>query len=112
VSEVNGDQFLRVWEIATRARGDLTPLSHTSSASRCPRASCSRRDGNYLYGSSYYTGVSNIFRYEVATAKSKRSRTRSRLLPPVPLADGRLLVLTYTSDGFVPPRSIRARSRM
>ena len=25
------------------------------------------RDGRYLYGSSYYTGVSNIFRYEVAT---------------------------------------------
>ena len=26
-------------------------------------------DGRYLYGSSYYTGVSNIYRYELATSK-------------------------------------------
>ena len=28
-------------------------------------------DGRYLYGSSYYTGVSNIFRYDLA-AGSRR----------------------------------------
>ena len=27
-------------------------------------------DGRYLYGSSYFTGVSNIFRYEIATRRS------------------------------------------
>ena len=74
------------------------------------------RDGRYLYGSSYYTGVSNIFRYEVATGDVEAvSNAESGFFRPVPLADGRLLVLTYTSDGFVPatidPRPLRGRER-
>ena len=41
------------------------------------------RDGRYLYGSSYYTGVSNIFRYEVATGDDRGGiERRDRLLPP------------------------------
>ena len=39
-------------------------------------------DGRYLYGSSYYTGVSNIFRYEVATGDGRGGlQRRDRLLP-------------------------------
>ncbi|TMH12572.1 MAG: hypothetical protein E6H68_13855, partial [Betaproteobacteria bacterium] len=61
------------------------------------------RDGRYLYGSSYYTGVSNIFRYEVATGDVVAvSNAESGFFRPVPLADGRLLVLAYTAEGFVP----------
>ena len=61
------------------------------------------RDGRYLYGSSYYTGVSNIFRYEVATGEVEAvSNAETGFFRPVPLADGRLLVLTYTGEGFVP----------
>jgi hypothetical protein len=61
------------------------------------------RDGKYLYGSSYYTGVSNIFRYEVATGDVVAvSNAEIGLFRPIPLADGRLLALSYTSAGFVP----------
>ena len=75
----------------------------SASASRCPRASCSRSDGRYLYGSSYYTGVSNIFRYEVATGDVEAvSNAETGFFRPVPLADGRLVVLNYTGEGFVP----------
>ena len=46
-------------------------------------------DGRYLYGSSYYTGVSNIFRYEVATgAVEAVSNAETGFFRPVPLADG------------------------
>ena len=70
------------------------------------------KDGRYLYGSSYYTGVSNIFRYEVATgAVEAVSNAEIGFFRPVPLADGRLVVLNYTADGFVPaiidPRPIK-----
>ncbi len=69
-------------------------------------------DGRYLYGSSYYTGVSNIFRYEVATGAIEAvSNAETGFFRPVPLADGRLVVLTYTGAGFVPaiiePRPIK-----
>ncbi|MEP7056864.1 MAG: hypothetical protein ABI809_03715, partial [Caldimonas sp.] len=61
------------------------------------------RDGRYLYGSSYFTGVSNIFRYEVATGTVEAvSNAETGFFRPQPLADGRLAVLTYTGQGFVP----------
>ena len=60
-------------------------------------------DGRYLYGSSYYTGVSNIFRYEIASGKLEAvSNTDTGFFRPIPLGDDRLLVFRYTGRGFVP----------
>ena len=67
VSEDNGDQYLRVWELDKVLSGDLKPLSRVSLRAVRSRKLRVLPDGRYLYGSSYYTGVSNIFRYEVAT---------------------------------------------
>jgi hypothetical protein len=67
VSEVNGDQFLRVWQLAGILAGDLTPTSEFRFGQSVPESFVFSKDGRYLYGSSYYTGVSNIFRCEVAT---------------------------------------------
>ena len=103
MSEVNGDQFLRVWELDRVRAGNLTPLSEFRFGQSVPESFVFSLDGRYLYGSSYYTGVSNIFRYEVATGKIDAvSNAEAGFFRPVPLADGRLLVLAYTSDGFVP----------
>ena len=103
MSEVNGDQFLRVWELAKLLAGDTKPLSEFRFGQSVPESFVFSKDGRYLYGSSYYTGVSNIFRYEVATGDVKAvTNADSGFFRPVPLADGRLVVLTYTSDGFVP----------
>jgi hypothetical protein len=103
MSEVNGDQFLRVWELEKVLAGDMKPLSEFRFGQSVPESFVFSKDGRYLYGSSYYTGVSNIFRYEVATgAVEAVSNAESGFFRPVPLADGRLLVLTYTGDGFVP----------
>ena len=103
VSDVNNDQYLRVWELDKLLAGDLKPLSEFRFGQSVPESFVFTRDGRYLYGSSYYTGVSNIFRYEVATgAVEAVSNAETGFFRPVPLADGRLLVLTYTSDGFIP----------
>ncbi len=103
VAEVNGDQYLRVWELARIAQGDVAPLSEFRFGQSVPESFVFSRDGRYLYGSSYYTGVSNIFRYEVATGEVEAvSNTDADFFRPFPLADGRLLVLVYTSSGFVP----------
>jgi hypothetical protein len=60
-------------------------------------------DGRYLYGTSYYTGASNVFRYEFATQKMDvLSNAETGLFRPLPLEDGRLLALEYTASGFVP----------
>ena len=101
VSEVNGDQFLRVWEIEKLLAGDVKPLSEFRFGQSVPESFVFSQDGRYLYGSSYYTGVSNIFRYEVATgAVEAVSNAETGFFRPVPLADGRLVVLNYTARGL------------
>ena len=103
VSEVNGDQFLRVWELQKILAGDIKPLSEFRFGQSVPESFTFSKDGRYLYGSSYYTGVSNIFRYEVATgAVEAVSNAETGFFRPVPLADGRLVVLNYTGQGFTP----------
>ena len=72
MSEVNGDQFLRVWELDEGPRRATSkPLSEFRFGQSVPESFVFSRDGRYLYGSSYYTGVSNIFRYEVATGDGR-----------------------------------------
>ena len=103
MSTDNGVQYLRVWELEKLLSGDLRPLSEYRFGQSVPEGFVFSPDGRYLYGSSYYTGVSNIFRYEVATgAVEAVSNAETGLFRPVPLADGRLVVLTYTGAGFVP----------
>jgi hypothetical protein len=66
-------------------------------------------DGRYLYGSSYYTGVANIFRYEIATGQREAvSNTETGFFRPIPLGDDRLIVFRYSGQGFV-PATIEAR---
>ena len=103
MSEANTDQFLRVWELAKVLQGDLKPLSEFKFGQSVPESFVFSPDGRYLYGSSYYTGVSNIFRYEVASGDVEAvTNAEIGFFRPVPLKDGRLVVLAYTGDGFIP----------
>lgn len=60
-------------------------------------------DGRYLYGSSYYTGVSNIYRYDFQEEDMDiLSNCESGFFRPVPVSEDSLIVMRYTGDGFVP----------
>ena len=60
-------------------------------------------DGTKLYGTSYFTGVSNIFRFDVATgAMDVLSNTETGLYWPIPLTNDHLLAYEYTAAGFIP----------
>jgi hypothetical protein len=103
MGETDAEQYLRVWSLDRLLAGDPKPLSEFRFGQSVPESFVFSHDGRYLYGSSYYTGVSNIFRYEVATGDiAAVSNAESGYFRPVPLSDGRLVVLTYTGDGFVP----------
>ncbi|MFM7119716.1 MAG: TolB family protein, partial [Gammaproteobacteria bacterium] len=103
VSEVGGRQFLRIWSLDQLQNGDLTPLSQFDFGQALPESFVFSPDGRFLYGSSYYTGVSNIFRYEVATGAIEAvTNAETGYFRPVPLKDGRLLALTYGAEGFTP----------
>src|SRR5262249_15277103 len=55
--------------------------------------------------SSYYTGASNLFRYDIANRKMDViSNAETGFFRPLPLADGSLIAFEYTSRGFIPAR--------
>ena len=54
-------------------------------------------------GSAYYTGVSNIFRFEIATQDVEAvSNAETGFFRPIPREDGSLIVYEYTGQGFRP----------
>ena len=103
MTDDRGNQYVRVWKLANLLAGDVKPLSEFAFGQAVPESFVFSRDGRYLYGSSYYTGVSNIYRYEVATGKVEAvSNAETGFFRPLPLADGRLVVLEYTGRWLRP----------
>jgi len=61
--------------------------------------------GRYLFGTSYLTGVSNVFRFDLDTGKMEAaSNAETGLFRPTPLPDGQLLAFRYAAGGFRPVR--------
>jgi hypothetical protein len=103
LAEENGNQTLRIMKTSSLLAGDHTPMASVEFGSSIPSNFVFSPDGKYLFGSSYYTGVSNIFRYEIATkALEAVSNTETGFFRPIPLDDGSLMVFRYTGEGFVP----------
>ena len=62
-------------------------------------------DGRYLFGSSFYTGVSNIFRYELETGELEAvSNAEVGLFRPIPIDNEELIVFRYTGAGLKPAK--------
>jgi hypothetical protein len=103
VGEINGRQTLRVMDTSRLLAGDPTPLAQFDFGSAIPENFVFSEDGRYLYGSSYYTGVSNIFRYELKTGKIEAlTNAETGFFEPIERGDGSLIVFRYTGAGFVP----------
>jgi hypothetical protein len=103
VGELTGRHSLRVWEIESLLEGDMTPVAALDFGHSIPSDFVFSPDGRYLYGSTYYTGVSNIVRFDWAADEHEFvSNTDTGLFRPVPLEDGRVGVFRFTGEGFVP----------
>jgi hypothetical protein len=60
-------------------------------------------DGRFLYGTAYYSGVSNVFQYDLAVRKYDAvTNAETGLFRPVPVSGDSLIVFQYTGEGFVP----------
>lgn len=94
---------LRVMSTQRMLAGDATPLHKFELGTALPEGFTFSPDGRYLYGSSYYTGVSNIYRYELATGKLEAmSNAEVGYFRPLQFDDTHLLVFHYAAEGFVP----------
>ncbi len=62
-------------------------------------------DGRYLFGTSYYTGVSNVFRYDMQTQRMEAlTNAETGLFRPIPVSPQEMIAYRYTSKGFSPVR--------
>ena len=104
--EVSGKQDVRVMPIDKLRAGDASPLARFDFESSVPSGFVFTADGTALIGTSYFTGVSNVFRYEIATGKvSALSNAETGFFRPVPRPEGEdLIVFRYSGEGFVPTR--------
>jgi hypothetical protein len=105
LGDASGRQSLRVVELDKLRQGDPSPAARFDFGSAIPENFVFSSDGRFLYGSSYYTGVSNVFRYELATGKLEAmSNAETGFFRPIPLGGDELIVFRYTGRGFVPTR--------
>jgi hypothetical protein len=94
---------VRVIRTDALARGDATPLHTFTMGAAVPEGFVFSKDARYLYGSSFYTGVSNIYRYEIATETlTAVTNAAVGFFRPLPIDESHLIVLRYAAKGFVP----------
>ncbi|MGH9421359.1 MAG: hypothetical protein ACRD3J_15380, partial [Thermoanaerobaculia bacterium] len=103
MSDVSGDQKLVRMKVSSLLSGDATPEELFDFSDWSPSNFVYSSDGRFLYGSSYYSGVSNIYRYDVEHARMQPlSNAETGFFKPLPLTPDSLLVFAYSRQGFVP----------
>lgn len=103
VGGVDGLHELHVMRIDDLLAGRESPVARFDFGTFIPSGFVFSDDGRFLYGSSYYTGVSNVFRYDLSTGKlDALTNAETGFFRPIPRADGSLIVFRYSGEGFVP----------
>ncbi len=105
IGTVDGSQALKVFAIDDLLAGTIEPRHEFDFGLAIPEGFTFSPDGRYLFGSSFYTGVSNIFRYELETGELEAvSNAEVGLFRPIPLSNDELIVFRYTGNGLQPAK--------
>jgi hypothetical protein len=109
MGEITGRHALKVMPLASFTAGDTTAHTLFDFGHSIPTSFVFSPDGRFLVGSSYYTGVSNIFRYDLeADSMDIVTNAETGFFRPVPERGDSMVVFRYAAGGFVPAR-IEAR---
>jgi len=101
--DVQGNQALNVHRIEDLLAGTVAPIDSFDFGQAVPEGFVFSPDGRFLFGSAYYTGVSNIYRFELETGDLEAvSNTETGFFRPIPLDNESLIVFHYTGEGLVP----------
>jgi len=103
LAEINGRQSLIMMDVDSLLAGDTSYSTLFDFGNSIAANFVFSDDNNYLYGSSYYTGVSNIYRYDLANDSMEAlSNCESGYFRPTLYQEDSLIVFEYTGDGFLP----------
>jgi hypothetical protein len=102
--EVNGTQSVRVWKLDELQQGNgPVEVSRLDLPPSTPEGFVFAPDGKTMYGTSYYTGVSNVFRFDIGSRKYDAvSNASTGFFRPIPRPDGTLLAYEYSGKGLQP----------
>jgi len=101
---VDGKQSVRVWKRSDLEQGySDEPIATLSLPGAVPENFTFTPDGKALLGNSYYTGVSNVYRFDIASGDYEvLTNASTGFFRPQQRPDGSLFVYDYTGDGFNP----------
>ncbi len=100
---VDGQQLLIKMDVEKLMKGDGSYETLFDFGEYTPANFVFSQDGKYLYGNSYFSGVSNIFRYEFAKKDTSiLTNAESGFFRPVPVSEDSLIAFHFTGKGFVP----------
>jgi hypothetical protein len=103
VIEISGHQHLVRMETAKLIEGKSSFEELYEFENNAPSNFIFSADGRYLTGTSYYTGVSNIFRYDIVARKMEAlSNTDNGFFRPLAYTSDSLITFRYTGKGFHP----------
>jgi hypothetical protein len=105
--DIQGNQSLKVYRLDDLLDDRIEPVDEFDFGLAVPEGFVFSPDGRYLFGSSYYTGVSNIFRYELDTGELEAvSNSETGLFRPIPLNNETLIAFRYSGDGLRPTKIV------
>ncbi len=103
LAEISGQQLLISMKIQNLFDGNFSYDTLFNFENTIPANFIFSKDGKYLYGSSYYSGVSNVYKYDFRKKDMFiMSNCETGYFRPLPISADSLLVLKYTTEGFLP----------
>ncbi len=103
MTEISGQQQLVLFDVPKLRAGDRTYKTLFDFEQSTPSNFVFAENGKYLIGSSYYTGVSNIYRYSFASNEMEiMTNAETGYFRPIPYSSDSLIAFRYTADGFLP----------
>ncbi|MCK4836206.1 MAG: hypothetical protein KAT17_06200 [Candidatus Aminicenantes bacterium] len=103
LTSITGKQLLIKMDVEKLLKGDGSYETLYDFGNFSPANFIFSADGKYLFGSSYYSGVSNIYRYDLEKEDIHIiSNCQTGLFRPVPISDELVMAFRYTSTGFIP----------
>ena len=97
---------MRVWRLdSLQPDGDPVEVARLSLPPSTPEGFTFTPDGKSMYGTSYYTGASNVFHFDIASGKYDAvSNASTGLFLPTLQPDGTLIAYEYSGQGLRPVR--------
>ncbi|RKZ14248.1 hypothetical protein DRQ53_11955 [bacterium] len=101
----SGDAELQICERDSLIAGQVEPVARFGFGTTAPLNFVFDETSEHLVGTTYLTGVSNVFSIDLARGEwDALSNVETGLFRPIPVEGDSLIVFRYSGDGFVPAR--------